>query len=129
MKVLSVINKFVESLICSIPSHVKGMLAERIALIFMLAKGYKPISLNDKRGFAEIDIVLEKDNVVILVEVKYRRSIEESLTAIRKTQKLRLQTQAMLMQREFPYKSIRVDGFFLAINWPFIQHIENIIEA
>lgn len=47
-----------------------GVAAERIAENFLKGKGYRIIGKNYRKPWGEIDLITEKDNVVIFVEVK-----------------------------------------------------------
>lgn len=49
-----------------------GKLAEDLAAEFLLKNGYKILARNFRFQKAEIDIIAEKDNLIIVVEVKAR---------------------------------------------------------
>ncbi len=49
-----------------------GKLAEDLAAEFLLKKGYKILARNFRFQKAEIDIIAEKDNLIIVAEVKAR---------------------------------------------------------
>ncbi len=51
-----------------------GKRAENLAVNLLSDKGYKIIDRNFKSRFGEIDIVAEKDNCLIFIEVKARWS-------------------------------------------------------
>jgi ribonuclease HII len=51
-----------------------GRQAEDAAALYLKQKGYKIIDQNWRTRWCEIDIVAKKDNIVIFVEVKYRKS-------------------------------------------------------
>ena len=50
-----------------------GMLAEKITILLLTLKGYKIIKWRYKNHFGEIDIIAQKSNIIIAVEVKARR--------------------------------------------------------
>ena len=52
----------------------KGSRGERAAAKELYKKGYKILDMNYCRKGGEIDIVAEKDGIVVFVEVKARRS-------------------------------------------------------
>lgn len=63
-------------------THQFGILAEKIAMIFLRFKGYQILEWRYKTPFGEIDIIAKKSRVVIAIEVKARKSkflIEEVL--------------------------------------------------
>ncbi len=49
-----------------------GKKGEEIALSFLLEKGFKVLETNWRVKKAEVDIIIQKDNTIIFVEVKTR---------------------------------------------------------
>lgn len=56
-----------------------GDLGEKFALRLLKIKGYKVICTKFRSKFGEIDIIAEKDNTLIFVEVKTRWSLKFGL--------------------------------------------------
>ena len=54
-------------------SKLLGTWGEEKAAKFLQGKGYKIVGMNYKNRFGEIDIIAERRNLVIFVEVKTRR--------------------------------------------------------
>ena len=52
----------------------KGDIGENIAKNYLNAKGYKIIKVNFKNTIGEIDIIAYDGDVLVFVEVKYRRT-------------------------------------------------------
>lgn len=50
----------------------QGRTAEAAVAQFLVASGYKLLDRNWRTRLCEIDVIAKKDNVVFLVEVKYR---------------------------------------------------------
>ena len=50
----------------------KGKFGETLAKNFLIKKGYKIIFENFRTKFSEIDLIAEKNNKLIFIEVKYR---------------------------------------------------------
>ncbi|MBC8109874.1 MAG: YraN family protein [Verrucomicrobia bacterium] len=50
----------------------KGRIGEMLAVQWLLEKKYTILEKNYRFGKAEIDIIVEKDNVLVFVEVKWR---------------------------------------------------------
>ena len=51
--------------------HIKkGRLAEKTALVFFQTKGWKKVAKNKRLAGVEIDLILEKPEAYLLVEVK-----------------------------------------------------------
>lgn len=64
-------------------SYYFGLFAERVAIFFLICKGYKILHRRHKTKFGEIDIIAKKQKLVIFIEVKARKSklnIEEIFT-------------------------------------------------
>lgn len=55
-------------------NHSTGHQAEQYAAKYLEGQGYKILELNWRTKMCEIDIVAKKDDIVYLVEVKYRAS-------------------------------------------------------
>lgn len=53
---------------------LKGKYGEQLAEKYLLEKGYLLRERNFRSGRAEIDLIVEKDKVLVFVEVKYRKN-------------------------------------------------------
>ena len=84
-----------------------GQQGEEIAANYLQQQGYQILDRNYHSRFGEVDLVAEKDDVVVFVEVKARTSVsfglpEESVTA----EKLaKIYDTALLWLQEHPEKS------------------------
>ena len=58
----------------------KGLLGEREAEKYLISKGYKIRDRNYRTKIGEIDIVAEKFNTLVFVEVKTRTSTKLGIT-------------------------------------------------
>ena len=72
-----------------------GKKGEEVALSFLRKKGYKILDRNFRCGFGELDIVAEKNNQIIFIEVRSCRSLnfgspQESLNYFKKKRLTRL---------------------------------------
>lgn len=63
-------------------AYRKGFIAEYIAALFLLLKGYKICALRHKTNLGEIDIIARKGDLAVFVEVKARKSIQSGLDAV-----------------------------------------------
>jgi len=75
-------------------SKLTGGLGEALALKYLLQKGYGLIKKNHFIRGGEIDLILEKNGILVFVEVKTRRSKAfgspaESITPLKKQKLLR----------------------------------------
>ena len=58
-------------------NKVTGSIGERIATEYLQKKGYHIIECNAYSRWGEIDIVAEKQNIIIFIEVKTRKSLKQ----------------------------------------------------
>ncbi len=107
-----------------------GLLAEKIAMIFLCLKGYKILAWRHKNHFGEIDIVAKKSRVIIFVEVKARKSravIEEvlrsrQLNRIKRSAELFIAKNPEFQNHDLRFDFIEVGKYF----WP--KHQKNFWE-
>jgi putative endonuclease len=69
-------------------NQMTGRWGEHLAEEFLIGKGFNPIGRNIRTESGEIDLILEKDNLLVFVEVKTRTGLgfgfpEESVTEIK----------------------------------------------
>jgi putative endonuclease len=99
-------------------SGVTGRRWEFAALLFLMAKGWRPLArrLGGKGG--EIDLVMKRGRTIAFVEVKARRSLDDAAAAIT-AQKRRLVTARVrnwLSRNPWAMNGhdLRVDALYLA---------------
>jgi putative endonuclease len=63
-------------------ARLAGVDAERIAMLYLMGKGYWPLARDWRGRGGEIDIVMRRGRTVIAVEVKARPSLAEAASAI-----------------------------------------------
>ena len=68
----------------------RGRWAERLAALWLIAKGYRILARNQRTPFGEIDLVARRGGVIALVEVKTRTTPDAALDALRSTQQQRI---------------------------------------
>ena len=111
-----------------------GILAEKIAMIFLRFKGYKILAWRYKNHFGEIDIIAKKSQVIIFVEVKARRSQASVEEVLRPHQLNRIKRSAELFvakNRQFKNHDLRFDFIEVGKNsWGFLwpKHQKNFWE-
>lgn len=59
-----------------------GRLAETVAALFLIAKGYRLLAQRFSAPGGEIDLVARKKDELVFVEVKLRKSLEEARLAV-----------------------------------------------
>ena len=85
----------------------KGMLGERLAEQFLVARGWTVLHRNLRVGRREIDLIVGKSSTVALVEVKFRR--REAGEAWRYGQKARAGEAALALMEGWAGKTVRFD--------------------
>ena len=113
-------------------AHRYGLWAENLVACWLFLSGYQILARRLRTPVAEIDILARHRFVdrscVILVEVKYRRRLEDALEALRPKQKQRLMRAGLWLQSSGYMKkgdSLRWDYIAFAWGrWP--RHIRNI---
>lgn len=96
-----------------------GALGEKIAAEYLTRLGYVIRERNFRSREGEIDIIAEKDDFLVFIEVRTRRSLsfgtpEESVTA-QKKERLIAMTQAYMADREDLPSSWRIDVMALEL--------------
>ncbi|MBO7083073.1 MAG: YraN family protein [Bacteroidales bacterium] len=113
-----------------IEPHELGKLGEDLAVNFLISKGYQILERNWHSGHKEIDIIAFDDDVLVIVEVKTRKSDDygEPEIAVGVTKQRMLIRAADSFVR---YKNLNVDVRFDIISIvisdgePEIEHIED----
>jgi putative endonuclease len=111
-------------------TFLRGHRAEWIALLFLLAKGYRPLARRYAASGGEIDLIVTRGDTIAFVEVKARGLMDDALSAItaRKRQRFSRAVRAWLARNAWAEgKTWRADAVFIAPKrWP--QHIVSVFE-
>jgi putative endonuclease len=104
-----------------------GRRSEIICALWLMAKGYRILGLRLKTPQAEIDPLVSKGDLVAVIEVKRRTSIDAALDAVTPRQRERLLRAARSIAARRPdlgAAAIRLDLMALAPGqWP--RHIRD----
>lgn len=105
----------------------RGRRAEWLALLLLMAKGYRPLARNYVVRGGEIDLVMRRGGTIVFVEVKARPLLETALTVLSAQKRRRIECAARAWLVRHPAAAalvLRGDGVFVAPRrWPL--HIEN----
>lgn len=95
-----------------------GKFGEDLAMKYLSRNGYKIIGRNIKTSYKELDIIAEKDEEMVFVEVKTRTSERygqaEDALENRKFGNLKKAVQYYLFKNKLFYNEVRVD--FIAVD-------------
>ena len=106
-------------------TFLRGHRAEWIALLFLLAKGYRPLARRYAAAGGEIDLIVRRGDTIAFVEVKARGMMDEALSAITATKRRRFSRAARAWLARHPWaagKTWRADAVFVAPK-RFPQHV------
>jgi putative endonuclease len=109
-------------------SKYKGILGEFIGRLVLICKGFTILAKRYKTVCGEIDIIAQKGDLVVFVEVKSRKNIDKCYTAIVDKQLNRIQRASQIFlskNSKLSTMSIRYD-VILVSDWSFPIHIENV---
>lgn len=113
-----------------------GKLGEDYAAKFLETEGYKIIARNFRIRSAEIDIIAQKDDVIVFVEVKARSDIRHGLPSeavtFRKQKKIIEAAGVFLQDENFSECACRFDVVEVYLRGEFVEeinHIENAFEV
>ena len=71
-------------------ARLDGRRAEWIAALWLMLKGWRIVGFRLKTPGAELDLVASRGQILAVIEVKRRRTLEEALTAVSPDQRRRL---------------------------------------
>ena len=105
----------------------RGRRAEWLALLLLMAKGYRPLARNYVVRGGEIDLVMRRGGTIAFVEVKARPTREAALAVLSAQKRRRIECAARVWVARHPAAAsltMRGDGVFLAPRrWPL--HVED----
>jgi len=111
-------------------TYLRGIYAERLAGLWLQMKGYHIAARRFETCFGEIDIIARRGNVIAIVEVKARPTIEEAMEAVKKASEKRFDNAAnVFLARQPDRKKLRLRYDLIAISpWKLPRHIESFFQ-
>jgi putative endonuclease len=108
-----------------------GKIGEDLTAKFLEEKGYNIIERNYRFGHGELDIIAEKDNILIFIEVKTKKhgDFGDPINWIKRGKQLQMGriARGYLYERNITDRDCRFD--VVLVNWEHglwkIDHIEN----
>lgn len=97
----------------------RGRLAEWVAILFLLAKGYRILGHRLRTPFGEVDIAAWKRGVLVVVEVKARRSYDAGAYAVTPRAQSRIASAASVLAGRWRLTAapIRFDLVVVGAGW------------
>lgn len=103
-----------------------GHYAEYFAVLFMLLKGYWPITLRYKYFTGEIDLILKKGQTIVFCEVKFRKNPSQLAYSVTEKQKFRIRKTAEYWLASNGSNNLDVRFDFIGLTyWRKPTHIQN----
>ena len=111
-------------------TYLRGHGAERIALLWLMARGWWPLARRYEAAGGEIDLVMRRGGTIAFVEVKARASMDDALASLSADKRRRVGRAARAWLARHPWAAaltLRADAVFLAPGeWP--RHIPDAFE-
>lgn len=108
-------------------SHKYRDFSEKKAEEYLVNKGYKILERNLRIGYLEMDLIAEKDNTIVFIEVKRRDNIDfgepEKIINKKKIDKMINFAKLFLMKKDYRDYDVRFD--VLTFSKEGLQHIED----
>ena len=90
----------------------RGVWSERLAVLALLLRGYRPLARNFRCKAGEIDIIARKGDVIAIVEVKARATVDKAVDAVGYENRQRVMAAAdwwLSRRKDFAALSVRYD--------------------
>ena len=97
-------------------AELSGRRTEYLAALWLRLKGYKILARRFKTPFGELDIVARKGNILAIIEVKRRKTIDQARAALHAANLSRIEEAAYFYQSKNPALTdldIRFDGVYV----------------
>ena len=109
-------------------AYRRGHSAEWLAAAALMAKGFRIVARRYRTKLGEIDLIARRGDLVLIVEVKARKSLIEAMEALARESERRIEGCADLWlarQPDFGKLSVRFD-MVAVLPWRWPVHVENV---
>lgn len=107
-------------------AYLWGIAAEWLAAALLILKGYKIIRRRYRNKLGEIDLIAQKHDTLVFVEVKARKIERAALESISARQKIRIERSARIFASRPPYHRHAMRFDVIACSpWSIPTHIIN----
>lgn len=106
-------------------AYRRGLRAEWLAAAALMVRGYRIVALRHRTRLGEIDLVARRGDLVLIVEVKSRRTLVEAMEALGHASQRRIEAAADLWlarQPDHGRLSIRFD-LVAVLPWRWPVHV------
>ncbi len=112
-------------------AYRRGHSGEWLAAVALILKGFRIVARRYRTKLGEIDLIARRGNLVLIVEVKARKTLMEAMEAIAYESERRIEGAADLWlsrQRDHAKISMRFD-MVAVLPWRWPVHVENIFHG
>lgn len=98
-------------------NHRAGLLAEHLALAWLMLKGYMPVATRYRCKGGEIDLIVKRRRTLVFVEVKARRERDTAAHSIHARNQSRVVAAAQYFLNAHPHYAdytVRFDAVLIA---------------
>ena len=109
-------------------AYRRGHSSEWLAAAALMLKGFRIVARRYRTKLGEIDLIARRGDLVLIVEVKARRTLLEAMDAIARESERRIEGAADLWlarQRDHAKLSVRFD-MVAVLPWRWPVHVENV---
>lgn len=98
----------------------RGRVAEWAAMLFLMAKGYRILGHRCRTPYGEVDLAAWKSGVLVVVEVKARKTFEAGMYAVTPMAQDRIARAAVALAGRWrlSHAPIRFDVIVVGAGWP-----------
>ena len=112
-------------------AYRRGHSSEWLAAAALMLKGFRIVARRYRTRLGEIDLIARRGDLVLIVEVKARKTLMEAMEAIAYESERRIEGAADLWltrQRDHAKLSMRFD-MVAVLPWRWPVHVENIFHG
>lgn len=112
-------------------SYRRGHRSEGLAALALRLKGFRILARRYRTRLGEIDLIARRGDLVLIVEVKARRTLVEAMQAIARESERRIEGAADLWlsrQPDYGRLSVRFD-MVAVLPWRWPVHVENVFHG
>ena len=112
-------------------AYRRGHSSEWIAAAALMLKGFRIVARRYRTKLGEIDLIARRGDLVLIVEVKARKTLVEAMEAIARESERRIEGAADLWltrQPDYARLSMRFD-MVAVLPWRWPVHVENIFRG
>lgn len=112
-------------------AYRRGHRGEALAALALRLKGFRILARRYRTKLGEIDLIARRGDLVLIVEVKARKTLIEAMQAIARESEWRIERAADLWlsrQPDYGRLSVRFD-MVAVLPWRWPVHVENVFHG